>query len=218
VQALAHFALFKQKLVSWHHPIALAVLVLANISTFPATAAAENRRLSVPHSNLDNPFQAPVFLAGHVALAAGGVAEGFQKGGGAVFLFRPGASDRFLDFLYGLNASMVLQAEYHRVNDLQRVLSGDMIVRRYVEDFSAPAPRKSFFYGLGIGASEVTLTAEDGGGLEIGLGIVAEAGQEWNLQRSMLAYWQIQYRSYRNKGHDLSHWSFKVGAGIPLPW
>ena len=45
-----------------------------------------------------------------------------------------------------------------------------------------------------------------------------ETGQEWNPQPDFMAYWQLQYRSYRYHGHDFSHWSLKLGAGIPWPW
>lgn len=199
----------RRRAVVWLAALGI-VLALASSAT-----GQTNPRLALPHSNLDLPLQAPVFVAGHVALAAGGAIESLQKGGGAVFLFRPGAADRFLDFLYGWNSAMVLQAEYHRVNGHQRILSGDLIIRRYLSDFSAPAPRKSYFAGAGIGASEVTLAV---GGYETGWEFLAEAGQEWNLDHSLLAYWQLQYRSYRNNGHDFSHWSLKLGAGIPLPW
>ena len=178
----------------------------------------ENSRLSLPHSHLGSPFQSPIFVTGHVALAAGGVVDGLQTGAGATFLFHPGEADHFLDFLHGWNSSLVLQAEYHHVNADQRILSGDMIIRRYLDEFSVPTPRKATFVGLGIGASEVTLVPPDGSGFETGWEFIAEAGQEWNLRPNFLAYWQLQYRSYEYHGHDFSHWSLKLGAGIPWPW
>lgn len=135
-----------------------------------------------------------------------------------MFLFHPRESGRFLDFLNGRNAALVLQAEYHRVNSDQRILSGGMIIRRYLREFTMPPPRLAHFVGLGVGVSEVVLAPPYGNGLEKGWEFLAEGGQEWTPRNNFLAYWQLQYRSYRYHGHDFSHWSLKLGVGIPWPW
>lgn len=203
-----------------HHRRRAAALVLGLVMLVGAAwaGAGENPRLALPKSDIDRPFRTPVYVCGHAALAAAGVVDGVQPGGGAAFLFRPENANRFLGFLSGWNTSLVLQAEYHKVGDDLRILSGGMIFRRYLKDFSPPAPFSSWFVGAGVGASEVTLAPEDGGGMETGWEYLGEAGQEFNPRENLVVYWQLQYRSYRYHAHDFSHFSVKVGAGVPWPW
>ena len=172
--------------VQGHWIAGWVVLFLAVVAGGPSGAQSGNPRLARPHSHLGSPFQSPVFVTGHVAVGAGGVMESLQNGVGAMFLFRPCEADRFMDFLNGWNSSLVLQAEYHRVNSDQRILSGDMIIRRYIRDFTLTTPSKATFVGVGIGASEVTLVPPDGRGFEIGWEYVFEGGQEWNLRENFL--------------------------------
>lgn len=188
----------------------MVLLVLAT-----SAAAAENSRLALPGSGLEPPFATPVFVLGHASLGFGGVVDGIRPGGGASFVIRPGNAERFLPVLQGWNTSLVLQAEYHRVNDSQRILSGGMLFRRYLGRVDADEHGPVFFAGPGVGASEVQLP---GGGDEKGWEWLAEAGQEWRPRRDRLVFWQLQYRWYDSHGSDFSHWAVKVGAGLPWPF
>lgn len=180
-----------------------------------AAAWAENDRLSLPASGLEPPYVTPIFLLGHGSLGFGGAIDGMQPGGGVSFVLRPGNAERFLPVLQGWNTSLVLQAEYHRANDSQHILSGDVLFRRYLGPVDADQHGPVFFVGPGVGASKVELP---GGDSERGWEWLAEAGQEWRPRRDRLVFWQLQYRWYDYHGHDFSHWAFKVGAGLSWPF
>lgn len=182
----------------------------------PCGAAAQaNPRLELPGSGLDEPYRTPIFLLGHASLGFGGVVDGARPGGGATFVMRPGNAERFLPRLQGWNTSLVLQAEYHRINPGQRILSGGMFLRRYLGDVAADEHGPILFLGPGVGVSEVELAA---GGFEKGWEWLAEVGQEWRPRRERLVFWQLQYRWYDYHGRDFSHWAVKVGAGLPWPF
>jgi len=196
--------------IRWSALLALLLLLLGADSGF-----AGNPRLSLPKSGLGDPYATPIFLAGHGSLGFGGVMDGVQYGGGATFVMRPGTAERFLPLLQDWNTALILQAEYHRVNDAQRILSGGMIFRRYLRPMQGPTTDRNPFLGIGVGASEVSLAL---GGFETGWEFLAEAGQEWSPRRSLLAYWKLQYRDYRYHGRDFSHWAVQTGVGVPWPW
>lgn len=188
---------------------------LALVLALAGPAGAENSRLSLPKTGLGDPYETPIFLAGHGSLGFAGVMDGVQYGGGATFVMRPGTAERFLPFLQDWNTSLVLQAEYHRVNDDQRILSGGMIFRRYLRPMRSPTTERIPFVGLGVGASEVSLAL---GGFETGWEFLAEAGQEWSPRSDLLVCWKLQYRDYRYHGRDFSHWAVQAGVGMPWPW
>lgn len=183
--------------------------------TGSAIAASGNPRLELPNSGLENPYRTPIFLLGQVGLGFGGVVDGVRPCGGATFVMRPGNAERFLPVLQEWNTSMVLQAEYQKVNDTQRILSGDLFLRRYLGDVQADEHGPVFFVGPGVGASEVVLPS---GKMEKGFEWLAEAGQEWRPARNRLLAWKLQYRWYDYHGRDFSHWSLQIAAGLPWPF
>ncbi len=192
-----------------------AGVVLGILLLVSSASARENSRLSLPRSGLGDPYAAPIILAGHGSLGFGGVMDGVQWGGGASFLLRPGTAERYLPILQEWNTALVLQAEYHHVNEDQRILSGGMLFRHYLQPLTTRPGESVPFVGVGVGASEVTLA---GGGFEKGWEFLAEGGQEWSPREDLLVYWKLQYRDYRYHGQDFSHWALQAGIGLPWPW
>lgn len=195
--------------------IGFGVLLAIVLVLSTGQALAENARLSLPKSGLEQPSESPIFLAGHASVGFGGAVDGLRPGGGASFVLLPGNAERFLPILQGWNTALVLQAEYHRINDTQRILSGGALFRRYFGPVDSAGQGPVFFAGPGVGASEVELA---GGGFEKGWEWLVEAGQQWRPRHDRLVFWQLEYRWYDHHGQDFSHWSVKVGAGLPWPF
>ena len=184
--------------------------VLAETSTSP--------RLELPRSHLSAPYDSPVYLTGHLAAAATESYDIGQWGVGATLLLRPGSASRFLQFLYDADLSMVLQADYLRLAAKRRILSADLILRHYFADMSNADVRVGAFLGAGLGASQITIPPDDGGGRLSYFSWVLEAGQEWKVAEHYLVAVKLQYRSFRHEGWDYSAWSLQGSVGLPFPW
>jgi hypothetical protein len=203
--------------------LSLGGLILA--SWFLAGTAAgqtprhyTSERLEPPRSTLGQPFDAPAFLAVYGQLGGGFKFEQGQLGCGTLLVFRPGQANRFFNFLYDWNSSLVCQIDYQKVAADLRILSGDLIIRRYFQDMRDPATRFAPFLGAGIGASDVVLPPGAGKSRDRYWSGLIEFGQEWNLQGGNLLFVKGQLRYYDHGGYNYSTWSFQVGAGIPVPW
>lgn len=182
------------------------------------TAVAASDRLTPPPSHLNADHDAPVYLTGFLAFGGSTQYDIGCLGYGATFLFRPGSADRFLSFLYDAQLSMVLQADYQKLDSERHMLSADFILRHYLKDMTAPENEISAFFGAGLGASQIYLAPEDGGGADRNFSWLLEIGQEWRIRSVYVLSIKLQYRSYRHDGWDYSHLAVQAGAGIPLPW
>lgn len=196
----------------------LLMLVLTLLVGTGAQATLDNDRLSVPGSHLGGSPDSPIFvgLFGQV----GGTSEygTGEFGGGATFVFRPGAADRFLPFLYRWNTSFVLQGDYQNIGPEQTLLSADVIFRRYIDDMRAPDAPGSFFWGLGMGASRAELPLGAGTSRIKNWSGLLEVGREWTIQKRYLVWVRGQYRYFEKSGFDYSGWTIQAGAGIPWPF
>jgi len=177
-----------------------------------------NKRLQAPRSRLGRPFDAPIYLSVYGSIGGGFKFEHGKPGYGGALVFRPGCAANFLDFLYDLNTAMVLQADYQKVAERERILSGDLVLRHYLRDVRDPATDRTPFVGVGIGGSEILLPVADGGGTEKYWSWLLEAGAERTLDRKYLFFVKVQFRRYSHGAYDYSTWSASIGAGIPVPW
>jgi hypothetical protein len=201
--------------------VALLGVILANDGSNPAlgqTSRYTSKRLENPRSTLGQPFDSPIFLGAYGQLGGTFDFDQGQPGFGAILLFRPGSAVNFLDFLYDWNSSMVLQADYQKVSSDLRILSGDLIIRRYFNDVRVPGTAVSPFVGAGIGASEVTLPPEAGRTFNIDWSWLVEIGQEWEYRTHYLIFIKGQFRHHSSLGYSYAGWTFQAGGGIPLPW
>ena len=183
-----------------------------------ASEASTSPRLTLPRSHLSAPYDSPVYLTGHLAAAATEKYDVGQWGVGATLLLRPGSASRFLHFLYDADLSMVLQADYLRLAAKRRILSADLILRHYFADMSDADVRVGAFLGAGLGASQITIPPDDGGGRLSYFSWVLEAGQEWKIAERYLVAVKLQYRSFHHEGFDYSAWSLQGAVGLPFPW
>lgn len=193
------------------------LLVLA-----PAVAAGfeagGGRRLAPPASRLGRPEGEPPYVCGHLAFG-GAFAHGHgQAGYGASVVFRPAAAADFLDFLYSWNTGLVLQADRLGLRGGGRVLSADLLLRRYLGERGDGRTSVQPFVGAGVGAS----SAWPGeGGPAPGLkywSLVLEGGQEWRFARGHLLLVKAQVRLLGQDGNDWSTWAVQAGLGLPFPW
>jgi hypothetical protein len=182
----------------------------------PGTAQAASR----PRSTIGRPLGAgPIFLVGTLSVGGTKKYDLFRQGCGASFIFRPLAAADFLGMLYDWNAAMVLQAEYRSVARDRRLLSGDFLLRFYVDDMRLHAQGASPFVGLGIGGTEITFPNESGAsGSETWFSMLMEAGYEASPSAGWVITAKAQWRRYRHNDHDYSGWSAQLGVGIPVPW
>jgi hypothetical protein len=200
--------------------LALAVV----LGTLPPSAvggaepAPANRRLTPPDSRLNRPEAAPPYICGH--LAGGGTFshDQGQYGYGGSVVFHPVAAADFLDFLYAWNTGLVLQADWLSLGGGGRVLSADLILRRYLAERGDEHTSLRPFVGAGFGASSAWPGDE---GSAPGLkywSLVLEGGQEWELDRRVLLLFKGQVRVLNQDGVDWSTWSVLAGIGLPFPW
>ena len=203
--------------------LGLGGLILASwLIAYPAAGQTSGRytskRLEPPRSTLGQPFDAPAFLAVYGQLGGGLEFEQGQLGCGTLLVFRPGQANRFFNFLYDWNSALVCQIDYQKVAADLRILSGDLVIRRYFQDMRDPATKVAPFLGAGIGASDVVLPPGAGKSRDRYWSGLIEFGQEWNLRGGNLLFVKGQFRYYDHGGYNYSTWSFQVGAGIPVPW
>lgn len=183
-----------------------------------AGQAATNSRLTPPKSHLGSSADSPVFLAVHGQIGGALEFDSEFAGYGTELLFRPGAAADFLSFLYNWNTGMCWQIDYQNVSPNESILSGDFILRKYIQEMRDPKVKDSFFLGAGFGASRIIPPAGSGSVKNKYWSWVVEAGREWTIKESYLFWLKGQYRHYDYDGFNYSNWTFQMGAGIPLPW
>ena len=196
----------------------LASLLLVSSALGQANAGYSSKRLERPRGTINQPFDAPILLGAYGQIGGGFKFDQGQPGFGALILFRPGRAANFFSFLYDWNASLVLQADYQKVSPDCRILSGDLIIRHYLQDMRDPATEVSPFVGVGFGGSEVTLPPGAGRPHDQYWSWLLELGQEWNYRVKYLLFVKGQFRHYSFGGYNYSTWSLQAGAGLPLPW
>ncbi len=181
-------------------------------------AAGTNPRLTPPQSHLGPSPDALSFLAAHVAMGSAFEFESGKLGYGLELVFHPGAAANFLSFLYNWNAGLCMQIDYQNVSENESILSGDFIIRKYLQDMRDPKASSAPFMGFGIGASRVGLPPGSAGAKNSYWSAVGELGKEWTVNRKYLFWVKGQVRYYNYSGYNYSNWAVQVGAGIPVPW
>jgi hypothetical protein len=177
-----------------------------------------NRRLSSPASRLNRPEGEPPFICGHLSFGGTFSHEQGNFGYGGSVIFRPPAAADFLDFLNDWNTGLVLQVDRFSLGNGGRLLSADLLFRRYLAERGGTGTSILPFVGGGFGATSAWPgTAGDAPGLKY-WSLVLEAGQEWRFDRGWLLLAKGQLRLLRQDGVDWSTWSVMVGAGLPFPW
>lgn len=201
------------RIVALALPLGLAVAAAAGTGE----AAPPNRRLSAPASRLGRAEAEPPFVCGHLAFGGAFDHGNGQAGYGLSVIFRPAAAAGFLDFLYDWDTGLVLQADRLALPGGGRVLSADLLLRRYLPERGDRSRSIRPFLGAGPGAS----SAWPGGGDAPGLkywSLVIEGGQEWRFSRGHLLVVKGQLRILRQDGVDWTTWSVQAGLGLPFPW
>ncbi len=198
--------------------VSLLLLLMLMASVVQAQIAENNPRLSMPNSRLNRPYDAPVFITGHL-----GFGGSFQYGHGQLnyggsFIFRPGSSANFFDFLQKLNSAMVLQLDYQELAPESRMFSGDLILRRYLAEGGGDGAEVLPFLGLGICATDVIMPAGSGIGNSRYWSWLMEAGQEWYFKPDFVLVGRAQYRHFSYGEAFVSSWTVSVAVGIPVPW
>jgi hypothetical protein len=198
--------------------VGLVVLIALLPGATAAAAPVANRRLESPASRLGRPEGEAPFVCGHLALGGAFEHGNGQPGYGLSVIFRPPAAADFLDFLYGWNTGLVLQADRLGLGDGGRVLSADLLLRRYLAERGTGGTSILPFIGAGPGASSAWPGT---GGSAPGLkywSLVLEGGQEWRYARGHLLVVKGQLRILRQDGRDWTTWSVLAGLGLPFPW
>ncbi|MCP4571936.1 MAG: hypothetical protein GY838_06240 [bacterium] len=179
-----------------------------------------NPRLSLPRSSLHDPFDDHVLVAGYAAVG-GGIHSAWESGrigyGGAL-VFRPGAANSFLDFLYDWNAGAVLQIDHQNLGGNDEVLSGDGIVRRYFRNRGDDNTEVRIFAGVGVGATRFSVPGTGGLASDKYFSAVGEVGQEWLVDRRGYFFVKAQFRYHLQQGRNYRVWSVQAGAGLPWPF
>ena len=172
---------------------------------------AEFSRIQRPHG------PGVVYLAAAAAAGQLGAGCGVQPGYSLSLICRPHRAADFLNSLYALNTALVLQVD-KQGDKTASILSGDLVLRRYLGDMRALTTGRSAFIGLGAGISHVAWGPGDRtpGGSADNFSFLAEAGLEWNPNPKLVLVGKGQYRLYNRDGHDHSGWSVHLGAGLPL--
>jgi hypothetical protein len=200
----------------------LAAATAVVLSLLPATAsaapAAGSRRLEAPASRLGRPEGEPPFVCAHLAFGGAFEHGNGNAGYGVSVVFRPAAAADFLDFLYDWNTGLVLQADRLGLGGGGRVLSADLLLRRYLTERGAGRTSILPFLGAGPGVSSAWPGSGAGApGLRY-WSIVLEGGQEWRFARGHLVIVKGQVRILRQDGVDWTTWSVQAGLGLPFPW
>ncbi len=183
-----------------------------------AQITENNPRLSLPSSRLHRDYEQPIFITGHVGLGGAFQYDQGKVNYGTSLIFRPGSAANFLDFLYNMNSAMVLRLDVQNIGDEARVFSGDFILRKYFEDRGREQSQVLPFVGLGIGASDVTLPLDAGGGGARYWSFTGEVGQEWYFRPQLVVVARAQYRWFSSGDVFVSTWTVSGAVGIPVPW
>ena len=202
-------------------PITVLLVVLALIAgcvtSRPANCSAEQ----LPRTRIGRPIgDGPRFLTGHLSINGTNEYGLFFGGFGASIVFRPQAAAEFLDSLYDWNTGLVLQADYQRVDGAgRRILSADIIGRRYLQNMRRHAGVGSSFVGAGLGGSEITIPLD---GTTVAFqkwfSYLLEAGYEWKQGPGMVMVLKAQFRRYVHEEQNYSGYALQFHMGIPLPW
>jgi hypothetical protein len=184
-----------------------SVMLLIAAGVIAATTAAS------AESHIGRPLQhgsSYVLVSG----AYGGLpsASGTGLGYGIGLLMRPLRAAEFSNSCYAWNTGLLLQVDAQNGGDGRKLVSGDIVLRRYRQDMRTEPGGHSAYLGLGIGLS--SLSAPEGGG--DGFSLLAEAGLEHAIKWSLVVSLGAQYRLYRIAGNDDSAWSLEVGAALPF--
>lgn len=200
----------------------LVLVLLLSVSSAAASGAAAparaNPRLTPPTSRLNRPEAEPPYITGHLAFGGTFSHDQGLPGYGGSIIFRPPASADFLDFLAPWNTGLVLQVDRQSLGDGGRMLSADLILRRYFDERGGSRASVVPFAGGGLGASSAWPGRS---GSPPGLkywSLVLEGGQEWRFARGPLLLVKGQLRVLRQGGRDWSTWSVIAGIGLPFPW
>jgi len=198
--------------------LAGACLLATGIAdTANARLTEGNDRLKLPSSQLDRPFETPVFLAGHWTYGGGFQKQPADQGYGGSLIFRPESPVNIFTGLMNWQAGMVVQVDYMRIPEGGDVTSLDLILRRYFNNRGDRRTEVQPFLGLGTGAADVSLPDPDDNTSGEYWSILAEAGQEWFFKPSFLFLLKGQYRWLLNAGRTYGTWSVMVGAGFAWP-
>ena len=200
-------------------PAAAPVLATFVLLVFVLPARAANDGLD-PQSRLQRPpGKGPTYIT--ASLGAGKVADGDQvrMGHRLAVVFRPHRAADFLHGLYAWNTALVLQAE-KQGGGTAEIVSGDLVLRRYLADMRPVDAGRSFFLGLGGGISHVAWNSQPDSpdGSADNFSFLVEAGLEWNFDRALVLVGKGQYRLYDRGGHNHSGWSMHAGFGLPFPF
>ena len=196
----------------------LAFVLCTLVSVAEAQITENNPRLSMPNSRLHREYEQPVFITGHLGLGGAFQHDQGKLNYGGSFIFRPGSAVNFLDFLYKMNTAMVLQLDVQNIGEDARAFSGDFILRRYFDDRGRDKTEVLPFVGLGLGATDVTLPADEGGGAARYWSFLGEVGQEWFFRPNVVVVARAQYRWFSSGDVFVSTWTVSGAIGIPVPW
>jgi hypothetical protein len=178
----------------------LAALALV----WAATAAAAE-------SHLDRPLQpgpAYVFVAGAFGGVAGGVGVGHSLG----ILLRPLRASDLIPACYAWNSGLLLQVDALGGGEGRKIVSGDLVLRRYQRNLRRDPGGHSAYLGFGCGLSR--LGASVGGGN--GFSLLTEVGLEHEIKWRLVVSLGAQYRLYRIAGRDDAAWSLEAGVALPV--
>jgi hypothetical protein len=192
----------------------LAVLLpLAGTQTMADDHLAPDSRLQRP------PGRGPTYVT--ASGATGHLRDGDQvrPGYSLGVVFRPHRAADFHPPLYAWNMGLVLQID-RQGGGPATLISGDLILRRYLADMRPFAAGRAAFVGLGAGIAHASWSHQPDtpDGSADGFAFLVEFGLEWNLDRALVLTGKGQYRLYDRGGHDLSGWSLHAGIGLPFPF
>jgi len=203
----------------WLRPLVAGILLLLWLLFAQGRTARADGGLD-PSSRLQRPpGQGPAFVT--ASGASGQLRDGDQArpGYSLAVVFRPHRAADFHHPLYAWNTGLVLQLD-RQGGGPAKLVSGDLILRRYLADMRPLDAGRAAFVGLGAGISHASWSGRAGspGGSSDGFSFLLEVGLEWNLDRALVLTGKGQYRLYDRGGHDLSGWSVHGGVGLPFPF
>ncbi len=173
-----------------------------------------------PRSHIQRPpVKGPTYIT--ASAGAGAVADGDQARPGYSFsvIFRPHRAADFFSGLYAWNTGLVLQVDKQGGGPAS-IISGDLILRRYLSDMRPVVGGRSFFLGMGVGISHAEWSNQPDApdGSSDNFSFLVEGGLEWNFDPALVLMGKGQYRLYDRGGHNHSGWSIHLGFGLPFPF
>jgi hypothetical protein len=189
------------------------------LAATPAVAqlAEGNERLALPRRTLDEPFETPVFVAGHVGF--GGDYRGFgpDLGYGGSVIFRPGSPVNLLGTLFRWNLGTVFNVDHQELDGGGSWTAVELIARRYFGNRGTREVPVRLFLGAGTGGALRTLEGADEAGDEAHWTWSAEIGQEWYFKPTHMLFVKGQYRWFLVDGRADGLWAVQFGAGLRWP-